>query len=101
MLTRHRALLFVYNNIDNMNINRNPEIDSEVIKAVHDDQFETFLANIGVLDNVKAGNCKCKFCDTPVTLDNIYTVFPESGQIKFSCDNVKCMVKLSKYLTSK
>lgn len=75
--------------------------DAEIIKAVHDDQLETFLQNIDVLDKVVSGECKCKFCGEIVTLKNLYTVFPESGQVKFSCDSVKCMVKLSKYLSEK
>lgn len=75
--------------------------DAEVIKAIHDDQLENFLRNIGLLDDVISGKCKCKFCGETVTLENIYTVFPESGQVKFSCSKVKCMVNLSKYLSEK
>lgn len=75
--------------------------DAEVIKAIHDDQLNAFLQNIGVYDSVISGNCKCKFCGEVVTLKNLYTVFPESGQVKFSCDSVKCMVKLSQYLSEK
>lgn len=75
--------------------------DAEIIKAIHDDQLENFLQSIGVLEEVKLGKCKCKFCGETVTLENLYTVFPESRQVKFSCNSVKCMVKLSKYLSEK
>lgn len=84
-----------------MKNNRNNYSDLETIKAIHDDKFESFLNSIGVLDDVLSGKCKCKFCGRTVTLDNIYTVFPENKQTKFSCENVACLVKLSKYLSNK
>lgn len=75
--------------------------DNESIKAVHDQQFETFLKSIGVFDDVVNQKCKCKFCRKPISIDNIYTVFAEEKTIKFVCDDMSCVIKMGLYLEEK
>lgn len=72
--------------------------DKEIVKAIHDDKLETFLKSIKVYEDLIAGKIKCKFCGDPVTIDNLYTVFPESGAIKFACDKAACIAKMNIYL---
>lgn len=73
----------------------------DAIKAVYEDKFQLFLQNIGVYDRVVSGTEKCKFCGQPVTMDNIASVFPESGTIKFVCDNPECICKMNNYFNEK
>ncbi len=72
--------------------------DREKINAVHDDELVNFLMGIDMYHPVIGGVCKCKFCKKTITLQNITTVFPESGEIKFVCDDMKCALKFRKYL---
>ena len=74
---------------------------NDAIKAVYEDKFQLFLQNIGVYENVISGTEKCKFCSQPITLDNIASVFPESGTIKFVCDNSECICKMNNYFNEK
>lgn len=74
---------------------------NDAIKAVYEDKFQLFLQNIGVYENVISGTEKCKFCSQPITLDNIVSVFPESGTIKFVCDNPECICKMNNYFNEK
>ena len=67
-------------------------MDREILSAVHDNEFEQFLKNINQFDNIQRGNCLCKYCGKTITIENIYSVFPESGTIKFVCDEMKCIV---------
>ena len=71
--------------------------DKETLQAVHDIKFEQFLRNINQYENVVAGKCKCKFCGKVVTFDNIAYVFPESGSVKFVCDEMSCLAKMSQH----
>lgn len=71
--------------------------DKETLQAVHDIKFEQFLRNINRYDDVVAGKCKCKFCGKVVTLENIACIFPESGTVKFVCDELNCLAKMSQY----
>ena len=72
---------------------------NDAIKAVYEDKFQLFLQNIGVYENVVSGTEKCKFCSQPITTDNIASVFPESGNIKF--DNSECICKMNNYFNEK
>lgn len=74
---------------------------NDAIKAVYEDKFQLFLKNIGVYENVISGTEKCKFCSRQITLDNIISVFPESGTIKFVCDNPECICKMNSYFNEK
>ena len=74
---------------------------NDAIKAVYEDKFQLFLQNIGVYENVISGTEKCKVCSKPITLDNIVSVFPESGTIKFVCDNPVCICKMNNYFNEK
>ncbi len=74
---------------------------NDAIKAVYEDKFLSFLQNIGVYENVISGTEKCKFCSQAITLDNIAAVFPESGTIKFVCNNPGCTCKMNNYFNEK
>ena len=71
--------------------------DRETLQAVHDIKLEQFLRNINRYDEVVSGRCKCKFCSKPISLDNISCIFPESGSVKFVCDDMSCIAKMSQY----
>lgn len=74
---------------------------NEAIKAVYEDKFDLFLKNIGVYETVVSGNVKCKFCKQPISLGNIAFVFPESGAVKFICDNPECICMMNNYFNEK
>jgi hypothetical protein len=67
------------------------------IHAIHDDDLEKFLAAIGLLNSLKAGKLKCKFCDAIVTLESIYSIFPDSGNISLVCNKEQCKYSFLEY----
>lgn len=71
------------------------------IKAVYEDRFQQFLEQIGVYDRVVSGVEKCKFCGRAISMENIASVFPESGSIKFVCDDPGCIIKMNNYFNEK
>ena len=73
----------------------------ENIKAVHDYEFVSFLKKLDVYDDVINERKKCKFCKNIVNIENIATVFAESGAIQFVCDKPYCIAKLGDYLTDR
>ena len=74
--------------------------DREQLKAVHDNHLAEFLQSLGEYKKVKDGMCKCKFCGKTISIDNIASIFPESGSIKYVCEDMKCVVKMSQYFTN-
>jgi hypothetical protein len=68
------------------------------LRAVHDDDLETYLQSLGLLSDVRAARLKCKFCRQPVTLATLHALLPESGTIHVVCANADCVKLLMQYL---
>ena len=64
------------------------------IKAIHDIDLEKTLDNLGLLKKINNNKIKCKFCDNIISIQNIYALFPESGDIKIICANPACIRQL-------
>jgi len=73
----------------------------ENLDVVHDDKLETFLDNLNLLQAVKEAKIKCKFCSELVSLDNINSIFPLSGDIKIACNKPVCVKALSSFLNER
>jgi len=73
-------------------------MEKKILKAVHDQDLEKLLSDLGILDVVRSGKRKCKFCENIITLDNIHAIFPESEDIKIVCNSPNCIKKLSIFL---
>lgn len=78
-----------------------PHKTENAIKAVYEDRFLLFLKNIGVYDQIISGTEKCKFCGQTITLENISSVFPEGGTIKFVCDTPDCICSMNNHFNEK
>ncbi len=67
---------------------------SPTIHTIHDDDLNNFLNSINYLKKIKSGQIKCAFCKEIITTENLNSIFPDSGEIKFSCSKPKCMIAL-------
>ena len=56
------------------------------LNAIHDDELLDLIKKLGLLEKLDKGCLKCKFTGETITFDNLYSIFPESGDIKFVCD---------------
>ena len=59
------------------------------IKAVGEDDFVSFLRELGVYDSL-GGEARCFSCGRKLGLRDIDAVFPSNGEVKFICGNSKC-----------
>lgn len=69
--------------------------------AVHADDLEHLLERIGLLDDFIAKEAKCKFCSSPVTHENIYSIIKDSGTHKLVCDRADCVNNLMQFIASR
>lgn len=60
------------------------------MKAVLDEDLERYLRSLGCLDLVRDGGALCAYCGRPVTLEDLYALFPEDGQVRFCCTRFGC-----------
>lgn len=75
--------------------------EKKKLNAVHEKDLSNLLVQLNLLDKVNAGEIKCKFCSTVITLQNIHSILPESGGFNFVCDAPECVNKLMQYLDEK
>lgn len=73
------------------------ERENKTINFVYDDDLEGVLKKIGVFDDFMNNRKKCKFCKDIVNFDNLHSIFKESNDIKFVCDNPECIKELMSY----
>ena len=68
------------------------------LNAVHDNDLEALLIKLDLIDKIHGGEIKCKFTNIIITLDNIHSIFPESGSIKVVCNSPEAIKHLSEYI---
>ncbi len=74
------------------------ELEKQSVKAVHDDDLDALLESLGVRSRFLNGEITCKFCRGIVTKENLHSLFPQSGDIKFVCDRRECVEELTSLL---
>lgn len=70
---------------------RRRDAKTETLRAVHDDDLENVLKALGLFEDVRAGRARCAVCHGYVTLENLHAVFPDSGDVKVTCDSPACV----------
>jgi hypothetical protein len=60
------------------------------ISAIHRRDMELILRDLGVLDQITAGEVRCSECSQIITVDSIQCLFMEEGQLRVCCKNVAC-----------
>lgn len=68
------------------------------LNAVHDKDLNQLLINLGLMERMKEGKLKCKFTETVIDFENLYLIFPESGDIKVVCDNPEAIKLFTDYV---
>jgi len=69
-------------------------MEKKTLRAVHDDDLEALLKNLGLHNKFIHGKLKCAFCKGVITLDNLHSLFPDSGAVKLSCTKPECVKQL-------
>ena len=62
------------------------------VYAVHDDDLEAVLENIGILEQIKAGEMCCKSCGCRVTMENLGVIENQNDAIKVFCMATSCSI---------
>jgi len=73
-------------------------MNKDKLKSVYDQDLEVLLNKLGVLGKFKRRKLKCSFCKSVITMDNLHSIFPRSGSIKYACDNADCIKELVELL---
>ncbi len=74
---------------------------NKTINALHDSNLQTFLKKIGVYEDIINKNKKCKFTGQLITMENIYSIFKQSGDIKIVSDDPVAIKQFLEFLDNK
>jgi hypothetical protein len=72
-------------------------LKNNTIEAVHSSDIETFLTSIDEVEHVKNHERSCFFCKSPISLRNIYSIFPSDGEVCYCCQKYCCVGALASY----
>lgn len=64
------------------------------IKAIHEQDLDTFLKKLELLKPLTDGNLKCSLCDTTINKENFKFLYSENGEIKACCNKIECYEKI-------
>lgn len=68
------------------------------LNAVHDKDLNQLLKNLGIMEKINDGKLKCKFTGAIINFENLYSIFPESGDIKVVCDSPEAIKLFTEYV---
>jgi hypothetical protein len=66
-------------------------MDKQTLKAVHDDDLEAVLRGLGIYGDFVRGKLRCAFCGDVITMENLHSLFPDSGAVKCTCSRPACV----------
>jgi hypothetical protein len=70
----------------------------KTINAIHDNDLLELIDKFGLTEKLNNGLLKCKFTDTVITFDNLYSIFPESNNIRIVCDHPEAIKLFAEYI---
>lgn len=66
----------------------------DIIDVIHQKDLIDFLTNLDLYENFTHKQILCKFCNEPITRENICAIFYTETKIEFVCDKELCYDKI-------
>ncbi len=60
------------------------------ILAVHEQNLDSFLQSVGLLEALENGQLKCGICGSLITRENFRCIYPDKGELKVCCSVLHC-----------
>ncbi len=67
------------------------------IRAVLDSEIDELLKKLGLYHKLQSQSLFCKFCKGTIISENIYAIYPESGDVKIVCNNHDCIDRFNRH----
>ena len=64
------------------------------VKAVYDSDLKNLIDFLGIEKEIESGTHNCKFCNSPITFENLQAIQKDGGELKFICTKNECFSKL-------
>lgn len=64
------------------------------VKAVYDSDLVSLVESMGIKNAIENGSYSCKFCNTPITFENLQAIQKDGGKLKIICSSIECLNKI-------
>lgn len=68
--------------------------NKDIIDVIHEKDLKEFIKNIGLYEDFKNNDIKCKFCQKLISKDSICAILINEGNVDFICNYESCYDKL-------
>ena len=75
--------------------------NTKTIRTLYKGDIDKMLERLEIKEKFDKKEIKCKFCKRIINKDNMYSIFTESNDVKFVCDEYDCINKMFLYLEDK
>jgi len=65
--------------------------NKEELNLLYDDDLLPVLERLGLKERFLNGELKCSVCRDVITMDNFYSLYYESNEVKFGCNKKSCI----------
>ena len=80
---------------------KNISMNKSKLNAIYDDDLIKLIDQLGLKEKLENRELKCKFTGEIITFKNLYSIFPESGDIKFVCDSPEAVKLFITYINDR
>jgi hypothetical protein len=67
------------------------------VKAVYDEDVEEYLANLGVINNIKEGDRRCDCCGDKINIKNLGGIKKMNGELNLFCEKIPCIKECERH----
>ncbi len=68
----------------------NKDIKKEEMEFLFEDDLMPTLEKLGLKEKLLAGEIKCAKCGKIITIENLFSMFEENGELKITCSDKDC-----------
>ncbi len=65
----------------------------DIIEVLHENDLPNLLVEFEMIKDFQNQNILCKFCNEPITLENIYGIYINKETLEFLCNKDLCYNK--------
>ena len=66
-------------------------VKENTAKMVYANDLNGLLAKLNVLNRFNKGKCKCRYCKSVITRNNLMMILPNDNTFEYCCSEPKCI----------
>ena len=68
---------------------------NDTVKTLYVNEFDNFMKKINQWDDFMNERCKCRYCESIITQNNLHALIPIDNHIEYCCSDPSCISSFS------